>query len=294
MSVPENLCTIASEDLVVTISPVGAELQSVCYQGKEYLWQGDPAYWTGRAPNLFPYIARLTEGKYIYQNKEYFMKIHGFVREAVLTHYKPAENRIVFLLEANDSTRAIYPFEFTYEVEYAVVGNQLEVTYTVVNEDNKPMYFGVGGHPGFSVPVRGEGAFEDYYLQFETGDNLQRVGFSESNFVTGMDAYALDKDNRLPLNHHLFDHDAIVLTGARDKVTLKSDLHPGSVEVTYEGLPYLGIWSKPGTDAPYVCIEPWSSLPSRENVIENLETKPDLVKLESGKTHTTRWSARLK
>ena len=47
--------------LSVRVSSLGGELQSVKKDGKEYLWQGDPAYWDGKAPNLFPYIARLTK-----------------------------------------------------------------------------------------------------------------------------------------------------------------------------------------------------------------------------------------
>ena len=42
--------------------------------------------------------------------------------------------------------------------------------------------------------------------------------------------------------------------------------------VTYPNMTYLGIWHMPKTDAPYICIEPWSSLPSRKNVVEDLET----------------------
>ena len=47
-----------------------------------------------------------------------------------------------------------------------------------------------------------------------------------------------------------------------------------------KGLPYLGIWHMPHTDAPYVCIEPWSSLPSRKDVIEDLETQENLQILQ--------------
>ena len=47
--------------LSVRVSSIGGQLLSVKKDGKEYLWQGDPAFWEDRAPNLFPYIARLTK-----------------------------------------------------------------------------------------------------------------------------------------------------------------------------------------------------------------------------------------
>ena len=43
---------------------------------------------------------------------------------------------------------------------------------------------------------------------------------------------------------------------------------------------YLGIWHMPKTDAPYICIEPWYSLPSRKEVVEELETQLRLVSIE--------------
>ena len=56
--------TIANDRLTVQISSRGGELQSIIRDGREYLWQADPAFWDEKAPNLFPYIARMTEGKY--------------------------------------------------------------------------------------------------------------------------------------------------------------------------------------------------------------------------------------
>lgn len=61
--------TIFNDFLEVTVSDVGAELMSVKSKkdGTEYLWQGDPAFWAGRAYNLFPICGRLTEGRYTFK-----------------------------------------------------------------------------------------------------------------------------------------------------------------------------------------------------------------------------------
>ena len=63
-----------------------------------------------------------------------------------------------------------------------------------------------------------------------------------------------------------------------------------SVTVTYPQMPYLGIWHMPHTDAPYVCIELWASLPSRQDVVEELSCKSDLIHLAQGAEYENVWT----
>ena len=49
-----------------------------------------------------------------------------------------------------------------------------------------------------------------------------------------------------------------------------------AVKVSYVDMPYVGFWHMPCMDAPYVCIEPWCSLPSRQGITENLEEQKNL------------------
>lgn len=160
------------------------------------------------------------------------------------------------------------------------------------------MYFGIGGHPGFMVPLQKELQFEDYYLEF-SGENMSpapvRVGFTEKCFLDGQDKpYALTDGTKIPMAHNLFDDDAIVLTDMAKTVELKSDKGERSVKVTYPEMDYLGIWHMPHTDAPYVCIEPWSSLPSRQDVVEDLAAQPGLVHLEAKGSYENKWWIEIK
>ena len=95
---------------------------------------------------------------------------------------------------------------------------------------------------------------------------------------------------RISLRHDLFDEDAIILKNMAREVSLRSKVSSHSVTVSYPKMPYLGIWHWPHTDAPYVCIEPWSSLPSRQDVVEELSCKSDLVQLESGCVYDNTWT----
>ncbi len=274
--------TIKNDKIEVSVEDLGAQMRSIKdATGKEYLWQGDEKYWNGSAPNLFPYIARLTEGKYILKGRTYEMPKHGFLRNSVLKLKEKTQTKMVFSLTDSEETYRMYPYHFEIKVKYELFENELKVSYNVANKDKKVMYFGVGGHPGFQVPVEKELSFEDYFIEFAKGTDMKRVGMSEDCFVTGKDeAFPLEENRRLYLHHNLFDDDAIILKDAPSKVVLASEKGSARIEMETSHLEYWGIWHKPASDAPYVCIEPWSSLPSKKDIIEDLEKQDNLVSLK--------------
>ncbi len=310
---------IENEILSVTVDSLGGELQSIKRDGREYLWQGDPRYWEGKAPNLFPYIARLTEGKYTYKGKTYEMPIHGFLPAAEMVREEQSADRIVLRLDADEKTRECYPFDFTCRIIYELDEDVLNVTYQVENHGEEAMYFGIGGHPGFCVPVgsgmesagiaRGTEAEEEsawpqngssftgWRLEFEGVKEYEtpiRIGFSPDCFLNGEDVpFELEEGKSIPLRHDMFDDDAIVLTHTSKTVSLRSGGSSRFVRVHFPDMPYIGFWHAVGTDAPYVCIEPWSSLPSRQGVVEELTGQPGLIRLEGGRSCRKRWSVEI-
>ena len=286
------LTTIKNDKMAVSIDTLGAQLMSIKgADGTEYLWQGDQKYWERRAPNLFPYIARLTEGSYTYKGTRYSMPNHGFASTQEFTADVAAEDCAVFTLESNEKTLEMYPFQFIFRVIYALRDNSLDITYSVENTGNDTMYFGVGGHPGFCVPLEGGKEFSDYSLVFSSECVPDRLGFTESVFLSGHDeVYPLKDGVRLQLSHECFDDDAIILRNMTREVTLSSNDGGRGLTVTFPDMPYLGIWHKPKTDAPYVCIEPWTSLPSRQDIVEEITAKSDLVSLPDGMSYENTWS----
>lgn len=289
----QKIVTISNEALTVQIDLHGAMLWSVRENngGTEYLWQGDEKYWTGKAPNLFPYIARMTDKRYRLFGQEYEMDIHGFARDNDFQVVKQAADALILQLQDTEETRKRYPYQFTLTIGYQLTENCIDITYHVENKDEKVMYFGVGGHPGFNIPLEEGLKFEDYYLEFGGECKPKRVMFSPDCFVQGEPTpYPLQNDRLLSLHHELFDDDAIVLTEMDSQVTVKSDGGKKAVRVTYPDMPYVGFWHKPHSDAPYVCVEPWSSLPSRKGIVEDLATQPGLVRLPAGEEYINRWS----
>lgn len=277
--------TIQNEWLTVSASERGAELQSVrSADGTEFLWQGDPAYWAKRAPNIFPFVARLWQGCYQMDGKTLQMPIHGFAPTSLFELAERTETSMVFELRCSEEIHAQYPRRFVFRVVYALERNVLGVTYEVQNLDEKPMYFGLGGHPGFNVPLEAGKRFEDYRIRFTDACAPKRVNFSEDHFVADGDVpFALEDGTTLPLRHDLFDDDAIVLHDMAREVVLETETGGKSLKVSFPDMPYLGIWHWPKSDASFVCIEPWSSLPARSGKTTVFEEKKDLIRLDGGK-----------
>lgn len=284
---------IRNRCLTVRAAARGAELQSIRGAGgTEYLWQGDPAYWEDRAPNIFPYVARLTEGRYTLGGRSYSLPIHGFAPTSIFSCRQCAEDRMCFTLESTPELLTTYPFPFRFSITYALEDDRLHVTSTVENRGDGTMYFGLGGHPGIRVPLEKGLDFTDYVLEFPPDSAPWREIFSPDCFPTGERLPFPLRDHVLPLEHGLFDDDAIVLSHAPSQVTLRAPGGRHGVTLFTGGLPYLGLWHRPHTDAPYVCLEPWSSLPSRKGIVEDLAAQPDLLSLPAGEAFETTWSLR--
>ena len=146
------LYTIRSGCMQAQISSLGAQLMHLT--GKtEYLWQGDPAYWTDRAPTIFPYVARLTNGIYRYEGQTYHLPIHGFAPTAEFTAAQKTDDAVALQIETDPELYAQYPFRFRYTICYRLEENTLHAEICVENRDEKRMYFALGGHPGINVPL---------------------------------------------------------------------------------------------------------------------------------------------
>ena len=283
--------SISNHSLQLVLSNIGAELQSIQKNGREYLWNGDPQYWPERSPILFPYVGRFTEGKYRLGGREYEMEIHGFAKKYPYRVAEQKEDSITFELRDHTETYQMYPYHFILQVTYRLQDNTIAITYRVFNASPDTMYFGIGGHPGFRVPLEEGLTFSDYYLEFSGTSCPERIGHTPACFLSGINQPFPLEDNRiLRLYHKMFDEDAIVFRNMADEVTLKSEKGMRRVTVSYPNMPYLGLWHAPKTEAPYLCIEPWTSLPSRQNIVEEFRYKSDLIRLAPEKQYRNTWN----
>ncbi|MBO5212873.1 MAG: aldose 1-epimerase family protein [Clostridia bacterium] len=281
--------SIENDFLRVKISDVGAEIVSAVSKkdGCEFIWYGDEKYWTGHSPVMFPICGRLCEGKYTYAKKTYSLGGHGFARTSVFELQSASSSEVSLVLKSNNETKENYPFDFEFKMTYKLDKNAILMTFGVKNTDEKELIFAVGAHPAFNVPLSNGEKFEDYYVQFDTPSEAFQVDFSERCLCTEKDKlYGGQKTQTIDLKHDLFDNDAIFLYNIAKRVSLKSRKSDKSVVMTYPNMKYLGLWHKPKSDAPYVCIEPWMSVPSKDGEIDALETKKEMMHLPAGYSYS--------
>ncbi|MBQ2769106.1 MAG: aldose 1-epimerase family protein [Clostridia bacterium] len=282
------LYSIENEQLKIEVDTAGAQLMSVFSKktDTEYLWQGDPAYWTGRAYNLFPFIGRMSGFEYTYEGKTYPSRAHGLARYFDFVLEEKTENSLTFLLRDNEETKKEYPFSFEFRVIFLLEGAVLTTRYTVVNTDERELICAFGGHPGINVPF-GKGEFEDYYLDFGKATPLSRQLLDEENrFMANKSVpYPLVDGTKLPLKHDLFEHDAIILENTSHYVALRSNKEDRYVAMRFDEYPFIGFWhvNKP---APYVCLEPWSALPGVTKTLTELESKPYMTHVPANEKHS--------
>jgi galactose mutarotase-like enzyme len=290
--------TLENEYLRLTFSTLGGELRSIINKknAKEYLWQGNPEFWTGRSPNLFPIVGRVKEGKYRLGSNVYTIKSpHGFVRISELEVREKTADKITFGISSSQETLTVYPFEFDFNVTFTLSGNKFDVKYDVKNTDSKTMYFSVGAHPGFNIPINDGEKFEDYSIVFENDCEPNEV-ICDNCYITGEKRpFALVNNRVIPLRHNLFDNDAIILSDMKSrKLKVCSEKSDNSITVDFNDFEYLGIWHKPMTEAPYICIEPWNGLPSEVTSDEELTKKPAIITLEPDKAYAAGYSVEIR
>ena len=167
--------TLRSKGFTARVDEKGAELKSLVSlsTGQEHIWHGDPAWWTGSAPILFPIVGSLKGGAYAYQGRHYALPNHGFARGSQFAVVRAAGDSAELALASNALTRENYPFDFSLRVEFRMTDRGLSVRYIVANTGRERMYFSLGSHPAFVVPFAG-GVLENYYVLFDREESARR------------------------------------------------------------------------------------------------------------------------
>ena len=279
---------LKNDALTVQINETGAELSSVKNaDGREYIWQGNAQFWTGRCPVLFPICGRLLQKEYTYRGQTFSLDTHGFAQHKVFQAKKTSATRAVFTLTDDEKTRAVYPFRFRFEVLFELNGDTLRITDTAHNTGEDTMYYNFGAHEGFAT----DGTFDDWSIEFEKTEDLRLKEQPVLGYLSRNVLPFRDNVKELPLAHALFENDALIFDGLRSRsVTLKQGGKPVA-SVDFSGYDNLLLWTKVG--APYICIEPWGGLPDYVDSKKDITKKDGIWSLAAGKSfslpHTIRF-----
>ena len=285
--------TLENDQLKIQVHPKGAELKSVFHKHTrlEYMWNADPAFWAKTSPILFPIVGTLKDDTYFFQGKSYTLSRHGFAREATFELEKQESNRAIFLLRSTPESREKFPFNFELRIIYSLVQDILEVGYDVRNTGADEMYFSVGGHPAFKIPLRKDTAYEDYYLEFNRKETISRWPISAKGLIEAKPLSMSADSSHLRLTRELFSQDALVFKNLQsDKVSIKSSSHAHGLEFSYTGFPYLGIWAAKNAD--FICIEPWCGIADSVLHDQQFTSKEGIEKVSGGKSWDRMWRVR--
>lgn len=287
---------IENAELKVGVETKGAQLKSIRSKktDTEYLWQGDEEFWKGRAYNLFPIVGRAYKNKYDYEGKTYETRPHGIARDNEFVLADRTATKLSFALTYTEATLKIYPCKFIFYVIYEIFGANLKVSYRVQNLEQKEIAFCLGGHPGFNVPFHPSGDFEDYFLEFSEKTAIKQCLTAPSKLISGeVVPFSLHANNRVPLTHDLFKDDAVIFANTCREVSLKRKRSKRYLTLRYPDFRYLGVWQTQNSQAPFVCLEPWTSLPATEGKRYDLFTKDDALHLAAESAYETAWTLEL-
>ena len=283
--------TLRSGAIEATIKADGAELCSLRNaDGFELLWQAGPA-WPRHSPLLFPIVGRLKNDQLRHRGKTYRMTQHGFARDVRFEWVEQGTNSCKLVLVDSDATRARYPFAFRLEVTYTVENAELGIAFDIINTGDENLPASIGGHPAFNWPLLPELTKEAYALNFsdEEPAPIRRV---EGGLVRAEPEPTPVRGKTLPLSEGLFDNDAVIFDQlASSSVRYAADRGP-SIEMSWQGLPDLGVWSKLG-GAPFLCIEPWHGFASPLEFDGEFADKPGLMQIAPAEKRTLGYRIRV-
>jgi galactose mutarotase-like enzyme len=278
-----SIISLSNDVISAQINTLGAELCSLKNtENKDFIWEGDPAYWGKHSPVLFPIVGTLKNNTYTHNNKEYILTRHGFARDMEFELVDQTANTATFSIQSNSTTLASYPFQFELQIQYTLFHSTLEIAYKVINKDNSAIPFSIGAHPAFALP----GNFENYSLEFEKVEPLEYT-LLENDLVSTQTETIATNSNFVPLTHKLFERDALIFKKLQSKLLTIVEKEIPRLKVHFEDFPNLGIWTKVG--APFLCIEPWFGYSDTTETNGNLFEKEGIIVLKSTDTFQTKF-----
>lgn len=281
---------IASGESSARIALRGAELKSWRVGEGELIWPGDGQYWADSAPILFPIVGWTRDGVVV-DGQRYPLGLHGFARSEDFTLVEHAGSRARLRLTANETTRALYPFDFIFDVEYRLENNMLHIILHVRNEDSAALAFAWGLHPGFVWPL--PGARGPHVVRFDAAERAEVPVIAPGGLFSSRCRTVPLRDRELDLTPELFDEALCFLDAKSSGLEFAAAEGGPSLRMELENFPHIALWSRNvnGIGAPFLCLEAWTGHGDPEGFSGDIFAKPSMRTLAPGET--ARSAARL-
>ncbi len=269
-------------NLRATAQTRGGELASLRDGGgREYIWEGDPAFWPGQNPILFPIVGSLLNGKIQINGTTYEMGRHGFARGMEFAPVEQGEDFVALELRETEETLACYPFPFSLRVTHRLLEDGFSTAFSVQNTGGSPMPFCIGGHTAIRIP-EGE-RFEDFHLLFDQAETADSHLLSPQGIILHDGRKTmLDGTGTLALDYQDFAQmDTLIFSMLRSgNVSLVHRETGRGVRLDFHEFPMVAFWTKPG--APFLCMEPWLGCAAWDNESGRFEDKLFCAILQPG------------
>jgi galactose mutarotase-like enzyme len=276
-----DIAEISSSVLTARVSSHGAELQSLSdAEGRDLLWDGNPAFWQGRAPILFPIVGMLEGGHYRLDGVNYEMPKHGFARHSRFALLDHAADMVTYRLSASDQTRAIYPFEFQLDIRFVLSGAALSMEATIANLGDVAMPASFGFHPAFRWPLPYGQPRGDHRIEFERSEPAAIRRINADGLLLPEGEPTPVQGNTLSLRDDLFVGDAIIFDNLHSRKLSYGAPQGPQLEIEFGDFPLLGVWTKPGAD--FICIEPWQGVADPAGYQGDFGDKPGVIVVPAG------------
>lgn len=276
--------TLKSGGNTAVVRTTGGELVSFRDGANtEFIWTGDPAYWSGQNPILFPIVGNLKDGRVEIKGRTCEMGRHGFARRSEFTAAEQGEDFIVLELRENEQTLAQYPCPFLLRVTHKVTEDGFSTAFAVKNPGEETMPFCIGAHTGINCPLYPGEKFEDYELVFDQPEQAASLLLTGDGLIAPGQERLLEHSSVLPLSYGLFERlPTVIFDGLRSQgVCLRHRTTGRGVHMDFPGWPMIAFWT-PGQDAPFICLEPWHGCAALEGESGKFEDKPHCITLEPG------------
>ncbi|MFC1460435.1 aldose 1-epimerase family protein [Microvirga arabica] len=273
---------ISSSQLRAQVSAEGAELIRLQdEQGRDWMWDGDPAFWTGRSPLLFPIVGCVRDDRIRVNGSEYELPRHGFARTSRFEIKETNPSQCRFQLRSSEATLSRYPFPFQLDVIYVVENATLSIAASVTNTGSSGMPVSFGFHPAFRWPLPYGAPRDAHEIWFEQ-EEAAPIRRPLEGLIKREPEPSPVQGRTLALRDDLFKADALVFDQLRSR-SVEYGAHGGaSLRVDFPDMPHLGIWTKPG--AGFICIEPWQGHADPQDFAGDFSDKPGTVSLQPGET----------
>lgn len=276
---------IASDRLTAEIAEAGAELQRLTdAAGRDWLWDGDPAVWAGRAPILFPIVGTLNGDRFRWRGQDYALPRHGFARRRDFRVVEQDGDGLILRLESDAATRAVWPFDCTLDMIFTIRAATLTMTARVANRGADPMPASFGFHPALRWPLPGARDKADHVIRFDRPEPAPIRRLDADGLLDPEPRPTPVEGDTLRLDDRLFADDALIFDRPESRRLIFEGPGAARVAIDFQDMPQLGLWTKPG--AHYLCIEPWQGYSDPAGFDGAIGDKPGMVTIAPGQSRS--------